>query len=146
VTVQIAGRTVCVSVRFRKKPTGHLRIGFTPRFRHSFFPEYIVELDPPLGVRGGGLTAGYRYFRGGQQLNQRAVKEISLYGSTVAFVADGGVARPPTPPLSPKSLTDFYWQVRSGAPTGTDLVPNQSHGDYLLIRQSDGRAVKPDRS
>lgn len=143
VTVQAAGHTVCVAITFRKKPTGHLSIGFTPRLPHTFFGTYIVELNPSLGVRGGGLTAGYRYFMGGQQLNQKAVKEISLYGSTVAFAADAGIARPPSTPLSPKRLTDFYWQVRSSTPTGTDLVPNQSHGDYLLIRQSDGRTVTP---
>ena len=137
VTVQVAGHTVCVAVTFRRKPTGHLSIGFTPRF-----PTYIVELVPSLGARGGVLTAGYRYFRGGEQLRQKAVKEISLYGNTVAFVADTNIVRS-TSPL-PRS-TDFYWQVRSSARTGMDQVPNQSQGDYLVIRQSDGHVVTPPR-
>jgi len=137
VTVQVAGHTVCVAVTFRRKPTGHLSIGFTPRF-----PTYIVELVPSLGARGGVLTAGYRYFKGGEQLRQKAVREISLYGNTVAFVADTNIVRS-TSPLP--RITDFYWQVRSSARTGMDQVPNQSQGDYLVIRQSDGHVVTPPR-
>lgn len=143
VTIQAAGHSICVAVTFRKKPTGHLSIGFTPRLPRTFFPEFIVELDPTLGARGGGLTVGYRYFRGGQQLSQKAVKEISMYRSTVAFVAAAGVARPPSPPISPRRLTDFYWRLRTSAPTGSDQVPNQPRGGYLMIRQSDGHAVTP---
>jgi hypothetical protein len=43
----------------------------------------------------------------------------------------------------PAKLRLDYVYTGSSAPTGTDQVPNQPHGDYLLIRQSDGHAVTP---
>ncbi len=139
VAVQVEGRRMCIAVSFRKKPAGHLRIGFTPRSRHGFFPDYVVEIDPSLGVRGGGLTSGYRYFRGGDRLNRMAVEELSLYGRAVAFVADAGVAHPP----SGRVPTDLTWSVSATARTGSDHVPNRAPGEYTVIRQSDGRVVRP---
>jgi hypothetical protein len=139
VTVGTSGRRICVAVTFRKKPVGHVRVGFTPRSRRAVFPEYRIEIDPSRGVRGGGLTTGYRYFRGGQQLNRKAVEKISLYGSTVAFLADADVAHQ----LLGRVPADLMWAVRSTARTGSDQVPNGGPTEYVVIRQSDGRAVKP---
>jgi hypothetical protein len=116
-----------------------VRVGFTPRSRRAVFPEYRIEIDPSRGVRGGGLTTGYRYFRGGQQLNRKAVEKISLHGSTVAFLADADVAHQ----LLGRVPADLMWAVRSTARTGSDQVPNGGPTEYVVIRQSDGRAVKP---
>jgi hypothetical protein len=63
VNVRAAGHIICVAVTFAKKPSGQLSIGFTPHWRKTFFGTYIVEIKPGLGVRGGGLTTSYRYFR-----------------------------------------------------------------------------------
>jgi hypothetical protein len=141
VAVQVTGRRMCVTVTFRKKPAGHVSVGFLPHSHEVFFPEYVVELVPSVGVRGGSLTTGYRYFRGGQRLIRNAVEEISLYGRTVAFVADAGVVHPPSGRVPP----DLMWSVFSGARTGSDQVPNSAPGKSLVIRQSDGRTVNPSR-
>jgi hypothetical protein len=141
VAVQVTDRRMCVTVTFRKKPAGHVTVGFLPRSHEVFFPEYVVELAPSLGVRGGSLTTGYRYFRGGQRLVRNAVEEISLYGSTVAFVADAGLVHPPSGRVPP----DLTWSLLSGARSGSDQVPNSTPGKSLVIRQSDGRTVNPSR-
>jgi len=139
VTVQVSDHRMCVAVLLREKPQGHLSIGFTPRGRDAFFPTYVVELDSSLGARGGSLTSSYRYFSGGQRLNGDAVDAISLYGRTVAFAADAGVL-----PGIPRSVpADLTWTAGSGASTGADHVPNQAPGEWRVIRQSDGRVVKP---
>ncbi len=131
-TVEVAGRRICVTVTFRKKPSGRLRIGFTPRSRRAVFGEYVVEIDPVRGVRGGGLTAGYRYFRDGDQLRRSAVGTISRYGHAVAFVANLR--------LAPR---DLFWGVIAVTPSGGDRVPNAAPGSYVLIRQRDGRRITP---
>jgi hypothetical protein len=138
VAVQVAGRRLCVTVTFRKKPAGRLRIDFTSRSRHALLPDYVVELVPSLGVRGGGLAEDYRYFRGGAHLNRNDVDEISLYGRTIVFVADTQAGHP-----RPGVSAGLEWSVRLGARSGSDEVPNRTPTEYKLIRQSDGRVVKP---
>jgi hypothetical protein len=123
-TVQKSRLHVCVAVTFRKKPAGHLQIGFTPRSQHAFFPEYVIEIDPSLGVRGGGLSGGYRYFRGGEQLDQSWVDEVSIYGRTVAFGVNPGVARDPSRAFP----ADLTWNISTTAPTGGDQLSNQPAG------------------
>jgi hypothetical protein len=139
VTVQATGDRMCVAVLFRKRPEGHMTVGFTPHGRKAFFPTYDVEIDPSLGARGGSLTGSYRYFRGGEKLYRDAVDAISLYGRTVAFAADAGVPNG----ISRSVPADLTWTVGSGGPTGGDEVPNRTPGEWLVIRQSDGRVVKP---
>ena len=132
VLVQGAGRRMCVTVAFRKKPAEHVRIVFSAHATHAFFPGYIVEVDPSLGVRGGGMTIGYRYFRGGMKLIQKEVGDVAVYGRTVAFVADAGATVPP----------DLRWSILSTTPSGTDQVPNHRQGEYAEIQQSNGHVLK----
>jgi hypothetical protein len=132
VTVDVAGRRMCVTLTFRKKPSGRLRIGFTARSRRAVFGYYVVEIDPVRRVRGGNLTAGYRYFRGGDQLRRSAVGTITLYAHSVAFVANARTAP-----------TDLMWAVIAATPGGTDHVPNATPGSYVLIRQRDGSPFTP---
>jgi len=128
-----------VTVTFRVKPAGELRIDFAPRSRQGFFAEYVVELRPSLGVRGGGLGVEYRYFREGEHLTRNGVDAISLYGRTVAFVADTRTAHPPS-----GVPADLTWSVALYARSGSDQVPNRRLNEYTVIRQSDGRVVKPE--
>jgi hypothetical protein len=137
VTVQIQRRWICVTLTFRAEPAAPLRVTFTPRSRRALFPQYVVEIDPKRGVRGGALTGSYRYFRQGCKLNAHAVPEISLYGHAVAFVADTRSARLPLQRVP----ADLTWTVSSTAATGSDQVPNQAVGHDVVIRQSNGRPV-----
>jgi hypothetical protein len=89
-------------------------------------------------VRGGELTTPYRYFDGGDKLARRAVGEIALYGRSIAFVADAQIGHPP----SGSDLAELTWKVAATAADGSDFVPNAAPGETMVIRQSDGRAVK----
>ena len=131
-TVEVAGRQMCVTVMFRKKLSGQLQVSFTPQSPDTAFGSYVVDFDPVRGVRGGGLTVGYRYFRGGDQLRTSAVGTISRYGRRVAFVAKARRA-----PLN------LSWSVGARTPSGTDRLPNQAPGSYRLIRQRDGQPFTP---
>ncbi|MFL5966537.1 MAG: hypothetical protein ACJ747_08300 [Gaiellaceae bacterium] len=131
-TVTAARKQLCVTLIFRTKPAGHLRLGFVPRSRRAAFGEYVVELDPRSGVRAGGLTSGYRYFRGGERLRTPAVGTIALYGNTISFIA-----RMRAVP------NDVAWSATASAASGTDRVPNAASGVYRLVGQRNGRIVTP---
>jgi hypothetical protein len=138
VVVRAGGTHVCVTVTFRVKPAGQLRVYLSARSGHTYFRDYIVELDPSLGVRGGSSGAEYRYFRGGEHLVPNAVDAIALYGRTIAFVGDTRVGHMPS-----RVPADLTWSVGLAAPSGNDEVPNRTPTEYKTIRQSDGRVVKP---
>jgi hypothetical protein len=123
-TVVTSRLHVCVAVTFRKNPAGHLQVRFTPRAPRAFFPEYVIEIDPSRGVRAGGLRGGYRYFRGGEQLDQSWVDEVSVYGRTVAFEVNPGVALDPSR-VFPAGLT---WDISTTAATGGDQLSSRPPG------------------
>jgi len=137
VKVQAAGGHLCVTVTFRRKPQGALHLGFTPRSRRAVFGEFVVERVAGRGVRAGGLTVSYKYFRGGERLIRARVGEISLYGRTIAFVADATKENSPINSVP----SDLEWRVDLGSRAGSDRAPNAPAGHDTEIRQSDGHTV-----